>query len=85
MDVPGNCFPSLHVSLAVLAAGLLMGRGGSWRILAPMWASAIVLAVVTTRQHRVIDVVGGLLVAACAWYLGQRFATRLAGGADAQL
>ncbi len=64
LDVAGNCFPSLHVSLASLAAWLLAGRGGIWRLLAPGWAALIMLSVLTTRQHRLVDVLGGLCVAA---------------------
>lgn len=72
LDVPGNCFPSLHVALAALAAWLLAGRGGPWRIAAPVWALAIAVSVVTTRQHRAIDVAGGLAVALLAAWVVRR-------------
>lgn len=72
-DVPGNCWPSLHVALAALAATLLAGCGRYWRWLAPLWAGLIALAVVTTRQHRLVDVAGGLLVAGLAWAVLRRW------------
>jgi membrane-associated phospholipid phosphatase len=61
-DVPTNCFPSLHVALATIAAACWPGR----RSLAAAWAAAIALSTLTTRQHYAIDVVGGVGVAAAA-------------------
>lgn len=67
-DVPGNCFPSLHVALAMLAGWLLAGRRGPWLWLAPVWSLAIALSTLTTRQHRLIDVAGGAAIAfLCLW------------------
>ncbi|QNM94780.1 phosphatase PAP2 family protein [Chitinimonas koreensis] len=72
LDVAGNCFPSLHVALSLLAAGLLMGRGGLWCVAAPAWAAAIALSVLTTRQHRAIDVAGGAAVALLGAWIARR-------------
>ena len=62
-DVPANCFPSLHTALAAIAA-FFWPRRGRW--LAILWAAAIILSTLTTKQHVAIDVVGGLAVAAVA-------------------
>ncbi len=61
-DVPTNCFPSLHVALALIAAWL-------WphpRTGALVWASAIALSTLTTKQHVAVDVLGGAVVGAVA-------------------
>lgn len=63
MDSPANCFPSLHVALAAIAAlGVAedrptMGRG------AVLWASFIMASTLTTKQHYAIDIPAGLVIA----------------------
>jgi membrane-associated phospholipid phosphatase len=68
-DTPTNCFPSLHVALALLSAAALVRRGAGWRLAAPVWAAAIALSTLTTRQHVVLDIAGGFLLAPMAWIL----------------
>jgi membrane-associated phospholipid phosphatase len=63
-DVPTNCFPSLHVALAMIAAA-------TWphaptRVLAWIWAMAIAASTLTTKQHVLLDVAGGVIVGAGA-------------------
>jgi membrane-associated phospholipid phosphatase len=62
-DVPANCFPSLHVALAMIAAFFWPDR---WRPLAYIWAAAIALSTLTTKQHYAVDVAGGVVVALIA-------------------
>ncbi len=69
-DTDGNCFPSLHVALATLAGVALWRRG--WRALALAWPVLIAIATLTTRQHILWDVFGGLLLAMLAWLLTPR-------------
>jgi membrane-associated phospholipid phosphatase len=68
-DAGGNAFPSLHVAFAaytaVVIASELRGmhapawvRAGNW-----LWCTAIVYSTLATRQHVVIDVLGGLVLA----------------------
>ena len=61
-DVPTNCFPSLHVALATIAAFFWPRQ----RRMATIWAAGIALSTLTTKQHYAIDVVGGLIVSAVA-------------------
>lgn len=63
IDVPGNCFPSLHVAIAGLGTWMLMSNKGVWLWLAPLWGMTIVVSTLTTAQHIVIDVLAGLLIA----------------------
>lgn len=68
-DAGGNAFPSLHVAFAAHAAVVIASElrnagaprwlhGANW-----LWCAAIVYSTLATRQHVVIDVAGGLLLA----------------------
>lgn len=63
VDVPGNCFPSLHAALAAIAIPPLYRRGGILKIIAPVWASSIIMAALATKQHVLLDILGGLVLA----------------------
>lgn len=62
-DVPGNCFPSLHAALAILAVFPLWQRGRRARIVAPLWAGAIIYSALATKQHVVLDILAGVILA----------------------
>ena len=60
-DAPGNTFPSIHVAVTVLLAlRMRMRRLG---LLWLPWASLVCLSTLTVKQHYVIDVLGGIVVA----------------------
>lgn len=60
-DLPGNTWPSIHVSTSLLVALRLRAmRGGSGWL---WWAGAIALSTLTVKQHFVVDVAGGALLA----------------------
>jgi membrane-associated phospholipid phosphatase len=80
-DVPANCFPSLHVALALIAAA--MWPRPSTRVLAYLWVAAIAASTLTTKQHMAVDVVGGCGVAAPALLFGLRMRIRNRRIADA--
>ncbi|WP_241027050.1 phosphatase PAP2 family protein [Variovorax sp. RKNM96] len=68
-DVGGNAFPSLHVAFAVFTA-MLLGRqlrsvgAPSWtQWVNLLWAFGIVYSTLATRQHVLLDVIGGTLLA----------------------
>lgn len=67
VDTQFNCFPSLHVALAVLAGIALWRRG--WHVSALAWPGLIALSTLTTRQHVALDIAGGLVLAIVAWLL----------------
>jgi membrane-associated phospholipid phosphatase len=63
VDPPSNCFPSLHISLAVLGAlGILQHRNLAG-IIACIWTTLIMIATLTTKQHYLVDVIAGFGVA----------------------
>ena len=69
-DVPTNCFPSLHVALAMIAAFFWPRR----RWPAVLWAAAIALSTMATKQHYAIDVIGGAVVGGAAVITARRAA-----------
>lgn len=72
-DKPTNCFPSMHVALSTLTAVGLSRASPHWRILAPLWAAGIAITTMTTRQHVLLDVLGGLGLALFCWWVAEKF------------
>lgn len=71
---PGmNAFPSLHVGFAELACLVIsqqlraMAAGWPIRFANQAWCVAIVLSTLLTRQHVLVDVAGGALLAYACW------------------
>lgn len=68
-----NAFPSLHVGFAVLSAAFMhaslrdLGAPAALRWANHAWAVLVVWSVFATRQHVVVDALGGLAVAWLAW------------------
>ena len=67
LDPPYNLFPSLHLSIAVLAglSGWTARRAFGW-CAAPLVAG-IAVAICTVKQHYVVDGVAGLVLGGVAW------------------
>lgn len=71
-DLGGNAFPSLHVAFAAHAGAVIardlhdVGAPAWLRATNWFWCAAIVYSTLATRQHVVIDVAGGLLLAGLA-------------------
>lgn len=85
-DAGGNAFPSLHVAFAVFSAVLMERqlrevRAPAWvRMLNLLWAFGIIYSTLATRQHVLIDVAGGTLLAALVcWARSTRERLVLAG------
>jgi membrane-associated phospholipid phosphatase len=69
-DVPNNCFPSLHSSLALMAQASLSLRGKRWCLVARIWCIAILISTLTTKQHCILDIAAGMLLfVICNWLL----------------
>lgn len=64
LDTPGNCFPSLHVSCAILFACLYSFWQTSTvrKILMWIWAALIIISVLTVKQHYLIDVLASIVI-----------------------
>lgn len=70
-----NCFPSLHTSLAVTAAGIaFQARSRAFRIVTATAAGAILLSTLVLGIHWGLDLIAGLAHAALCLWLGKRLA-----------
>lgn len=66
-DHPVNLFPSLHVSLSFLFAAAVGYARPRWRGWALAWAALIAVSTLFTRQHYLVDVLGGVVLAWVGW------------------
>jgi membrane-associated phospholipid phosphatase len=70
VDTAGNACPSLHVAIAVFSAFWLdhqlrsVAAGRSWRMGNWAWCLLIAYSTLATKQHVVLDVLGGVLLGA---------------------
>lgn len=67
LDTPYNCFPSLHVAYAFLAALTCYRLHRGLGFAAGLWASLIGVATLFTKQHYVVDVIAGVAIAFVAY------------------
>ena len=71
MDAPYNLFPSLHAALLLLLVGAYARTlRGFTRVAVLFWFFLIALSPLLTHQHHVIDIIGGLVLAAgCCYFI----------------
>jgi hypothetical protein len=68
VDIPLNAFPSLHAAMAVFSALCCeqifsqIRHPAIWRGVIWTWASAIIWAMLATKQHVALDAVGGIVL-----------------------
>jgi membrane-associated phospholipid phosphatase len=69
-----NCFPSLHVAIALLVAKTVSLTGNKRFIyLAYFCAICVICSVIYLAIHWITDVIGGILLAFAVFYLVKRF------------
>lgn len=70
MEYPHNLFPALHITLCMIV-GSVYGRHlrGFTRIVSHAWFSLIALSTILTWQHHLVDLAGGFVLGAIAFYL----------------
>jgi len=72
-DTPGNCLPSLHVGFCYLFA-LGFYRTHKHKFVTSMIvANLISISTLTTKQHYLVDVIGGALLASLIYYVMDRW------------
>ena len=59
-DSPNNCFPSMHVALTSVATWNLRNRDSRLFTVFVIWTLAVIASTLTTKQHYLADVIGGL-------------------------
>jgi membrane-associated phospholipid phosphatase len=71
-DTPANCCPSLHVSSVYLASFLFINEQRKRLPFFFIWGSLIALSTLTTKQHYLVDVVTGFMMAVLFYWLFYR-------------
>lgn len=66
-DPPYNCFPSLHVAHAFVSALALLRVHRTLGVFSLGTASLVALSTLFTKQHYVVDIVGGVVLALAAY------------------
>ncbi len=67
LDSPYNCFPSLHVADSFVSAFTCYRVNRRVGVAAAAWASLIGVSTLFAKQHFVVDVVAGVLLASVAY------------------
>ena len=73
VDAPTNCCPSLHVSSVYLSSFVFLEDQEKKFPYFFCWGTAIALSTLTTKQHYIIDVVTGLLMAVVFYQVFHRW------------
>ena len=68
-EKPRNCLPSLHGSLATLAMFALWQKGTISGMIASCWWAGVMWSTIALRQHVIIDLGAGILLAAVVWFV----------------
>lgn len=69
IDPPHGCFPSLHVAYSFVSALTCYRVHRGLGIVAALWAALIGVSTLFTKQHYVVDVIAGALMAYVAYVL----------------
>jgi membrane-associated phospholipid phosphatase len=75
-DPPYNCFPSLHVAYSFLAALTSYRVHRGLGIASLLWAALVGVSTLYTKQHYIVDVIAGMLIAYAAYALFLRSFSR---------
>jgi len=72
-DTPGNACPSIHVGMTFLGGFGFIKEKKRLFSLFMLWAVLISVSTLTVKQHYLIDVLAGFLMAILFYFLAQRF------------
>ena len=71
-DTPANCCPSLHVSGVFISSFIFLDEQRLKFPLFFLWASAIAVSTLTTKQHYLVDVIAGFFMAVIFYWVFRR-------------
>ena len=71
-DTPTNCAPSLHVSSCYLSSFIFLDEQRGKFPFFFLWASSVAVSTLTTKQHYLIDVVLGFMMAVIFYWIFHR-------------
>jgi len=72
-DTPANCAPSLHVSSVYLSAIIFLDEQREKFPFFLIWGTAIAASTLPTKQHYIVDVVTGAMMAGFFWFIFHRW------------
>jgi len=76
LDTPCNAFPSIHVGMTFLAGfGFIKEQKKLFPIFM-LWAVLISISTLTVKQHYVLDVMAGVLIALIFYWAGSKIKER---------
>lgn len=78
IDTPANCFPSGHITAPVIGCWALAQENPRWRWAIRLALIPFLLTILTTKQHYVWDLFGGLATAVIGILLSRHLLTRSA-------
>lgn len=61
-DSPTNCFPSMHIAITSVCAYMTYPLGRKTNVLFWAWGVLVFISTLTTKQHYLVDILGGLAV-----------------------
>jgi membrane-associated phospholipid phosphatase len=74
-DTPANCCPSLHVSSVYLSAFIFLNEQRKKFPFFFLWATAVAVSTLTTKQHYVVDVIMGFIMAIATHWIFHKYVT----------
>ncbi|OGY99628.1 MAG: hypothetical protein A2945_03210 [Candidatus Liptonbacteria bacterium RIFCSPLOWO2_01_FULL_52_25] len=69
IDRPSNMFPSIHIAVSLLVAFVAGTKKPSYRWWVLAWVLLIAMSTLFIKQHYVVDIVGGVVVALAGWHI----------------
>jgi membrane-associated phospholipid phosphatase len=78
VDTPANCFPSAHITAPAIGCWALGQQFPRWRWVIWLVFIPFALSILTTKQHYVVDLFGGLLTAAIGVFVAKNWGARQA-------
>jgi hypothetical protein len=76
VDTPANCFPSGHITGPTVACWALARENPKWGLWVWLLFAILSLSILTTKQHYLIDLGGGLLSGAMGIIAAKQIARR---------
>ncbi len=72
-DSPANCAPSLHVSSCYLSSFIYLDEQREKFPIFFIWATAVAITTLTTKQHYLLDVILGFIMAVIFYRIFHRY------------
>lgn len=72
IDNPYNGFPSIHASLSTIGALTWINRQSKYSKIFITWAAVIIISTLLTKQHYILDIFGGTLLATFSYLICNR-------------